>query len=39
MMKEEAVHLIAAKTGVGGKARKPHFLVQVGEEQYLYKTN
>jgi uncharacterized membrane protein YheB (UPF0754 family) len=38
-MKEEANHQIVADTGVGGKAGKPYFVVQVGEEQYLYKTH
>ncbi len=37
--KEDTNHLIVAETGVGGKAGKPYFVVQVGEEQYLYKSN
>ena len=39
IMKEEANHQIVANTGVGGKAGEPNFVVQVGEEQYLYKTH
>jgi len=36
-MKEEANHNVADT--VGGKAGKPNFVLQVGEEQYLYKTH
>ena len=37
--KEDTNHPIVAKTGVGGKAGKPYFVVQVSEEQYLYTSN